>query len=653
MSTSGKIETLDQLDTTIEDLVSDFTKPSTTRITFNDSNENPLSKFSSPAPNIIEWATRPEFLNFIIIDEATDKLQTVYDHYGQFEVLRDYFELLCPICSKASDRDSWGKTRMELEGQPLLVWNKEYKDDQCPKCRTTRQELNTSNMFNNYDTMLLIVGMRAGKSTTAGQIASYVEHRLLNYESPQQLFVQAPRQLFEVSFVATTGKQAEKTVYEAFTGLRDNSPWIQNYISTLKSTEAHAGQFYKENTTSIKYNHINVLFESLTSNSGGIAGGTRIAVFIDELSRFDSTESKRSAKEIYRVLNQGLKTVRSIGKTKVLPNAFGKLAATTSPISVTDYAMATGKKAGDLKNMYFVHKPTWEFNPFQPRENFDDDFKLDPLGAERDFGANPPHAENPLILDPERFMERAVDPEAKPVITFRDELLTDPNNREYIGKRINTAGVTRGMRHVLVADAGKSKDSFAMACAHGEWREDIHGEQVWSTIFDFVLTIRPTPDRIVHFDSAKKLILAIAERIKIDHVRLDRWQSESILQDLRFEGKLDADTLSIHTKAEYYVAYMQDAYEGKVHMLPPEIDDEKKEPYIDMSDAGRALHEFIHLERSIDLKKVDHKTDEHNDLAVVCTGCHHLVQDVLTQNPFMKRPGKTVKVGAIARFSRW
>ena len=644
---------IEEISNNVDAVIHSFTKEDN-KLFFQDG-LNKLNRFHNPAPNTIEWITRPEYLNCIIEEEDSDKVKTIYDHYGQYQTIRDFFELLCPICSHPKDKDCWGKNRESLESQPLLIWNNEYKDDECPKCKTTRQEFKESGLFGGFNTLLLIVGMRSSKSTLAGLIATWLEHKILTVENPAKYFGQVPNQLFEVSFVATTASQAEKTVYEYFRGLRENSPWIQQYIKTLKNLEQYKKQYYEETKGTVKYNHINILFESLNSNSSGIAGGTRLIFFVDELARFDTTESKRSAKEIYRVGSQGLKTIRSVSQRKIIPNCYGNLIATTSPISLNDYAMKLGEKAPKLKNMYFVHKPTWEFNPNEPFENFKDDFDLDPVGARRDFGAMPPNAESPLVSDVEKF-KACIDNNLKPTATFIPTYIKDPLGREYIGKALEFCQIDYKNKKVIVGDAGKDRDSFALVCAHGEWELGESGRK-WITTFDWVLSVRPTtnPKRTVSFDSAETIVKDIAEKVKIAMVRFDAWNSESIIQSLRFKG-IDADILSI--KTEQYFNFVQDINEGKVRFLPAKNDDAGKDPYKDMSDEGRAIHELLHLEKSIDLKKVDHREGEHNDLSVCMVGCHYLIQNMLrnvgadihsknTNNNLQYSPG------AIGKFRRW
>jgi hypothetical protein len=615
-----------------------------------------------PAPNIIEWASRPEYLNFMIEDEDTDEIRTVYNHFGQYQTLRDFFELLCPICSSPDDLECKGKSRETLEAQPLLIWSSQYKDDECPRCKTTRAEFIENGLVRNYNTMLLIIGMRSAKSTTAAIIASFLEHKLLISRSIQKVFGQSPTQQFEIGFVATTAKQAEKTIYEAYRGLRDNCTWLQSYLKKLRDIETVKNQYYEDKSkSSVKYKHIRVNFESFSSNSAGIAGATRIASFIDELSRFDDTGSgsKKSANEVYSVFSRSLKTVRAVRLIKTVPNCFGIQVSTTSPISATDYAMNLGKKSDSVKNIYFVHKPTWEFNPYQPRENFQEDYDLDPIGAERDFGANPPLAQSPFVTDVDSF-NRAIDAKLKPTATFMDVYSTDPKGGNYIGKQVEFCAIDRNSKKVIFGDAGLSKDAFALVSAHGEWRNTVVGGKpapIWVTVYDWAMCITPAakPKRIVSFGCIPKLIKDINIKQNVTVVRFDHWNSTAITQDLCF-SKIDADQFKL--TMDHYLSFLQDVYAGKVVMLPPLDSDVGKNPYTEMSGAGRLIHELLHLNRSENLKKVDHGLNEHNDLACAAVGAHYLVQNELPKimggdQGGQSDMGPNAWAGGIGRFSRW
>ena len=89
------------------------------------------------------------------------------------------------------------------------------------------------------------------------------------------------------------------------------------------------------------------------SNSGGLAGRTRVWAVVDELSRFETSvgESRRGAKEVYNVIDNGLATVRGETDRRQLPYIFGMMNAVSSPIHNNDMTMKLLKTAKKDKNV--------------------------------------------------------------------------------------------------------------------------------------------------------------------------------------------------------------------------------------------------------------------------------------------------------------
>ena len=368
-----------------------------------------------------------------------------------------------------------------------------------------------------------------------------------------------------------------------------------------------------------------------TYNSGGLAGRTRIWACIDELSRFDvSTEgSKRSANEVWNVLDNSLTTVRAVVDDRKLPYYFGMMAAVSSPISYNDMTMRTVKDAKKIKEIFAIKFPTWEFNPKVSRATLEHRFKRDPIGSERDFGANPPMAESPLIVDVERF-KKCIDPTLLPTASFENTMPIDGMGRAYVGKRLLTANFDTNNIHFVGGDAGKSKDSFSMVSAHGEYmdipsQDGQASERKFVTVLDWALAIRPIlkPRKTVYFDCSIDIVKGLLKKQKIQASMFDHWNSEYILQTMR-NLQIDADSYQI--KAEDYIQFVSDSYEGKVKLIAPDVTDEGKDPYYGMSVYGRLIHELLCLERSPDLKKVDHKLGEHNDVVCCLIMAHKMVQ---------------------------
>ena len=73
-----------------------------------------------------------------------------------------------------------------------------------------------------------------------------------------------------------------------------------------------------------------------------------------------------------------------------------------SPSSKNDELMRLFRlgQSGD-SSIYSLQLPTWEFNKYVPRDDPDvlEYYAEDPIGAERDIGANPPFANKPYLYD--------------------------------------------------------------------------------------------------------------------------------------------------------------------------------------------------------------------------------------------------------------
>jgi hypothetical protein len=437
-----------------------------------------------PAPNAVEWVTGIDFWN----------VPSTFEHARQYQIIRDAFNLRCPICNsmRPEDIDAWGKGRIYLESEALLVWSEVDQDFVCPKCKTTQREFFIDRILNPYNEMIVIAGMRSGKSFLGAHIGGYFEHFLITRGVRgrgylQRMLKQEKSEWFEVTFAASTAEQAQQTIYAKYREMRHNSPWVNRYMTWVQQKEREQiGQkdkwAYRVNDDAILDGYLMVRFNRTASDSAGIAGKTRIMASIDEWARLVNTEGTRSAQELYRVLNQSLKTVRAAQEMNGLPSFLGMMINVTSPISQDDPAMVTYAQAtaGTARKIYAWKGATWEFNPQMPRHLFDEEFAKDPVGASRDFGASPPNAEMPFVDDPLRFWS-SIDWKRNPAATFESTELSDATGKQYVGLELKEAALDHVNTHYLFGDAGLNFDSFALVCAHPKWvsskdLEDTEGE---------------------------------------------------------------------------------------------------------------------------------------------------------------------------------
>lgn len=430
---------------------------------------------STMAPNIIEWTTGTDFWN----------VPSTFEYYRQYQLLRDVFNLRCRICNSADPEavDCWGKSRTYLESENLLIWSETYQDFVCPKCGTTQKEFFADGLMRPFNETIVIAGMRSGKSYFGGHVGGYSEHfnsalavRGKNYL--QRYLKQEKSEWFEVTFAASTATQASQTIYAKYRGMRNNSPWINRYITWVKAQEkmqlGHGKDTweYRANDDAILDGWAQVRYNRVASDSAGVAGKTRIMASLDEWARLKDTEGTQSAQELYRVLNQSLITVRSAAETSGLPPFMGLMINVTSPISQDDPAMLTYNQAadGNLKKTFGWKGPTWRFNPKITREFLQPEYDKDPVGAERDFGANPPNAATPYVDDPLRFWS-CIEWDREPIAKFSENYMTDKTGKSYIGLDVDACKLDSQNTYYLFGDAGLTWDAFALVCAHSEWVE--------------------------------------------------------------------------------------------------------------------------------------------------------------------------------------
>ena len=580
------------------------------------------------ASNVIEWVVGSKFLN----------QPQLFDYTRQYQVMRDFFQLRCPLCNsnKPEDIDAWNKSQEYLESENLLTWNEKYLDDVCPKCAWTRRELEKEGLLKRYNTMVGCAGMRSGKSMTAGFIATWIEHNCLLVDNLQTYFDVIPKQRLENAFLATTGTQAKDTIYDVYTVLRDSSPWIQHYRQNLERIQLR-DEFYKEyERGSIEYREKRLFMMSLNSNSSGLAGRTRVGGFIDELSRFDLSESKRSADEVFTVIDHSLLTVRAAARRKHLPNWVGLMICVSSPISENDKTMQLLKSSKKSKTIFTFHYGTLDFNPKITEEDLKDAYDTDELKAERDFGANPPGGENPLIMRWDDWFEKSCDRSLRPKGVFSPYTPVDSFGKEYFGMVLDAFTGDTHQKYYLSLDAGKNGDAFAMAMAHGEDIEDSLGIKRFFTVMDFIIHIKPVKEKSVYFKSMIDIFKKLKKKITIEKVQYDHWQSESQIQDLRDIG-IWAEGYNI--KASDYENMMTDGYMGILKFLPPigNLSDDVKT----MDSQTKYWWEAKCLERSLDLKRVDHPKKGSNDLIQVACGVHRLVSHSRMPESLLDKKEKT------------
>ena len=590
-----------------------------------------------PAPNVIRWCVEPQYANS----------PSLYEYVRSYEVIRDVFQIRCPICNPRGQADCWGKTRAQLEAEYLLEWSEPHKEDVCSGCAMRRSEFEAEGLLQRVNALHLVCGQRSGKSITAGLIGTYVEHRVLTlahgtpggFHAYLGLTVKDPS---EITFLASNEVQGQDTIWAKYRAFREASPWFQRYVAWVKGEEKRQDTppgmekwVYSESNKRITNEHPDCKFivNSLNSNSAGLRGRTRIFGGLDEVSHMHGGDSRQSADEIFRAIDNSLQTVRSRSKLVNALPWLGLMCSVTSPRSKDDKGMRLLKDPPPTMLTY--HLPTWDFNPFEPRENFDDMFAKDPVGTERDFGARPPMAAHPLIHDTDRFRGLVVRPGLEPACDFDTPFFAEQEH-EYVGIKVANPQPRFKVPHFVAFDAGQNFDAFAGACAHGE--QDIDpatGTERTRTVFDWIFRILPMPGTEVYYAHVYGVIKELMRYMPIQRVEFDRWNSVYLIQQIRRLG-IASEIKSLSNID--WITFRTDAYAGMVQMFPPAPGEFRDGEYIaappDMHPHTCALYELEGLEKDPVTEKVynPNKGKERgynsNDTAQVVVHVHKMVQQV-------------------------
>lgn len=565
----------------------------------------PLEK----APNALAFITSPNFLD---VPELFP---------WQYDVTRDFFELLCPHCNDV-DRIRT-KDDVPVNDQILFEYNV------CPQCGLDK--FSVADQLHHYNELIGVLGMRSGKGVAIGCISAAILHELLCVEDLPSALGLVKKQMLEGAFVAASGAQAAETVYGHFRSFYDNSSWFQDLRRRLRDLEIsdptfRRGDLYRESDSRLYFRYKKINIEAFHSNSATLAGRTRVFAVIDELSRFDSGASKQSATEVYRVLKHSLLNVKvaaeKLRKKGIYDVPDAKMFCISSPIFDEDKTMQLLRQSSNMEKMFAYRRATWEANPNIEQEDLADEFMADPIGAQRDYGAQPPGAENPLIQDP-RIVDVCIDKNRPSILTFREkkfDLEVEGIVFNYIKVEVIDVKYRNLFDYVIHIDPGRNKDSFCMGIAH---------EEDGVTVIDGGIEVRPVPrgnraretPRLVYFPSMTDILIGLNKKMSIRAVSYDRWNSLEQIDRLRQNRIL---AIGENIDREDYMLFVESMRAKKVSF--PRKEHHTMDPRLERGmPVAKALVELKSLEDNG--AKVDHPKGGSSDMIQAFVGCHRLLMN--------------------------
>ena len=403
----------------------------------------------------------------------------------------------------------------------------------------------------------------------------------------------------------TKTEQAKDTIFAAIDGIFENSQWFTRYNAALKQyaedLDVPFDKIFVKNLTEIRYLHKQLFIDNTGANSAGIAGKTRKIVVIDEIARFIQTDSRLGVDIVYDTLKASLLT---------LAHFRSKMICISSPMIKTDKIMRLLEEAKKEKNptTLWFHHTTWDFNPKLPKDHpfIVEQFEKNPRSAKRDFGADPPGAENPWLEDEWRIDE-AVDPNIAVLFRTRTKttaLIVKGVRTDTIGKEIAFKDIVTTKHIVIACDPGYRKDSFGMVVAYLKPIRTARGIEEHMFV-GAAEAWEPSKNPRLEVDF-RNVILTIKELAKwwiVDKVTYDQWSSPPQIQDLMSKG-IDAERISL--KKEDWEALATLFYNRQIHLLHPKI-------------GGAGAEKLIWELKNLELKdngQVDHASFSSSDLAV-------------------------------------
>lgn len=415
------------------------------------------------------------------------------------------------------------------------VYKQTYKYDRCVFVDPYAEEETFDIRVPNGSTFIAngILNHNSGKSAFFNLLVPYLTHKWVKVEKPVETLGLMSSSILIGTCTALTWAKAQELLYDPISNAIENSKWFQQYFQLLDDYEERTGiELYKFKDTFLSFNHKNLILNTSGPNKRTLRGATRWISVIDEIGWFphgdDNDERERaSANEVYVSLDRSLKTVRK-STMKLLKEGYDSIplaygCGISSPSSYNDKIMELVRNFKGSKEVLVHQAPTWEMNPLFTKDDFAKEYQDDPIKAERDFGANPPMAENAWISDVKSLDHLLVN---RWVIDYQYDHFTNRSGVDMVfGKLRSTKAPPTCPPTVLTIDAGYSNNSFALAITANDGR----GANVLA-----VAEIAPKKGITVinYTRTVKQLLYPLIKAFNVQAVGADRWNSLKLLQDI-------------------------------------------------------------------------------------------------------------------------
>lgn len=456
--------------------------------------------------------------------------------------------------------------------------------------------------YENYTVNEVIcqLGKGSGKDHVSRVSLAYISYLLHCLRDPLEYFGKAAGVYIDLVNLAVNAKQAQQVFFDPLKNLLLSSPWASEVGFEPRVQEI----FWFSRPVRMFSGH---------SEAEGWEGYEVLIVVLDEISAFKTDvelkgqlRNKGSASEIYEMARASITSrFPSVGKVVLLsfPRFKGDFIQQRYK-SVIDDLLEQGGVMLDEKlgnrggyreaTAWCLKAATWDVNPTRHREEFENEFRRDPIMARARFMCEPPEMVDAYFRDPEsvrsafRYKQNPLDEEGR----YKEWFLGADSHARYI--------------HV---DLGLKRDRAAICMVHSPGFKQIKTmggvENLPVIEMDYIQSWKAEDNSEIPFASIRSTITELTKRFTVVSVTFDQWNSADMIQSLR-SMNINAD---LHTVAKKdYDTLSTAIYDGRMRGYWNEI---------------LVEDELLKL-KLINNTKVDHPTTGSKDLADSVAGAAYM-----------------------------
>jgi len=380
------------------------------------------------------------------------------------------FSEVCPYCSNPKWYNDIEEVPVDFNTANIQEHLTLLEYGVCPSCKRGRAAMFKANKLDIYQELAACVGQRGGKSSQIAALISYHLHKLLKTVRPSEFYGLASSTTLTHTCTALQFKRAYSLLWTPTRDTISDSSWFSSYHAFLKERGERMGQeLFVVKDTFINWKRARLMAAPAAPNIGTLRGDTRVGGAIDELGffRFGSGSEDYvtiSADEIHASISNSLATIRTAaanmirrGEDNVMQ---GMMFNISSPSSVFDKIMTLVRASRSSRVILGVHLPTWGMNPLVTREDLQIYWDTNATKAERDFGANPPLADNPFFGNPEVIAKMFTGTRNR--VNYK--LVENPKNQyERAAKLQDLMPLGKMPPSLMTLDAGEVNNSFSLS----------------------------------------------------------------------------------------------------------------------------------------------------------------------------------------------